>query len=148
MTAFSDGERITLGSPLCTLQKGCAQTSCTPVRLCAQGSPEALGLTDQFVWSSSSEGQGLALRARDRINVELARVQIPFDGFLTKLKPLELMSRQLAFEHNGGSSLPVTDGTEAWAQVWPHRGRIMSATEDWLIAAPSEFTLRFHKRTP
>lgn len=146
---FSDGDRLTMAGPLCALQKGCAQTSCMPVRTCVDGEPHALGLSSQFVWSTTRDGSGaLALRSRDRIGVEVARVVFPFAGSPSRFQPLDLMSRRLAFDHAGFSSIPVNDESEAWMQIWPHLGRSVSATDDWLIASPSPFTLRFHRRVP
>ena len=147
-TAFLDGDRITLTEPLCTLTRGCTQTSCPPVRTCVAGEPSALGLTDRFVWSFSSDEAHVfaTLRQRDRIDLELRRVRVPLGGFTTRFKPLDRMTRRLTFEHVGGSSIPVGDENEAWAQVWPHAGALVSATDEWLIASPSEYRLRFHRR--
>lgn len=155
---------------ICTVTRGCQQTTCPSLFSCtdpgAGASTGLLGVTATDLWHGSfalfdddvvDGRRGVLLRtSRDRrvterlVGIEgmlefkwLSHGRSPIDS--GEVRPVVGSVPQMS-SNDRGSVFPDSDESGGFLWHWQHRGTLIGANADFLIAARTPFELTFHPR--
>lgn len=184
LTGFPDLERFALAlrmtddrpllassQEVCTVTRGCQQTTCPSFFDCASPlrSNVLLGVTPTDIWHTAFDPNfdqqgnfigftGLLQRtARDRSLTERFPGPAGMGAFLWRnigqgpvggpeVKQAMSSAPILTSTEGHGSVLPDSDASGGFLWWWHHRGTLLSANQNFLIAGHTPFELVFHPR--